>query len=359
MIETSFGEIPMSEELAVMTKDQAVEVLNATEELSHVDVELGLNSEVSFKEGEEGAATISIKGDEHPVTSLGLQDAARGVHLPGAFYDFAPRELLLHNLNYLYSRTYGKLRFFLQKGNVIGATVGRSKYYSNVELVEEAEKTIGEGNVLGFHQVSTSLGYSRLGIVADCSFQPIPNNPDDVLYGGIHLETSIIGEKKILITPYIFRQWCSNGSLISENIAQWSRRNEGDRDIREWVQASTEQALRAIDTEFVRIRQLTETSVEGHPVEALQSLFIKFGIPVRTQKMIISQAESQNEGRGPSTMYDLWNAITWVATHSSELSVSSCVELQRAAGQVTREVDLCPSCHQLVERSATQNSSEN
>jgi hypothetical protein len=355
MIETSFGEIPMSEELAIMNREQLVNVLASTEGLSHIDVELGLNSAISFKEGQRGVATIAIKDDEHQMTSVGLRDAARGVHLPGAFYEFAPQELLLYNLNYLYSNSNGKLRLFLQNGNVVGATPGRCKYYSNLELIEEVEKTIGEGDILGFHQASTNLGYSRLGVVADRSFQPVP---DDTLYGGIHFENSIIGEKKIQISPYIFRQWCANGAIVQQNISQWSRRNDGSCDIREWVRSSTEQALRSLDTEFVRIRQLTETSIEGHPVEALRSLFVKFGIPVRTQQEIISQAESQNGGNGPATMYDLWNSMTWVATHSSKISTSGSVELQNVAGQVVREIDLCPECHQLVSRGGDQSSED-
>lgn len=348
----------MSDELAVMNRDQMVEALSPTEGLTHLDVELGSNSGISFRNEGEGAAIIILGGKEYPMTTNGLYEAARGVKLPKSFSDFAPRELLLHNLNYLYTNNItGKLRFFIQNGVVVGAHANRSKYYSNMEMVETAEHVIGANDILGYHQVHTSLEHSRVAIVVNRSFEPIAGS-GDMLYGGIQFENSIIGEQKIQITPYIFRQWCSNGAYSSENVGQWSHRNDETHDIREWVKSSTLMALQALDTEFNRIRRLTEMSVQGHPVEVLKSLFVKFGIPVRTQQEIIEAAEGQNNGAGPQTMYDLWNAITRVATHSQKMSVMSSCQLQFVAGQVTREVDLCPHCHQLVTVDHTKHDSE-
>lgn len=338
----------MSDELAVMNRDQLEEALKPTEGLTHLDVELGSSSGILFKNEGEGVVTVVLEGNDYQMTTTGLHEAARGVKLPKSFSDFAPRELLLHNLNYLFTNNAtGKLRFFLRDGVVIGAHANRPKYYSNLQMVEAAEEVIGSSNVIGYHQASTTLERSRVAIVANRSFEPIAGS-GDMLYGGIQFENSIIGEQKIQITPYIFRQWCSNGAYSSENVGQWSHRNDETHDIREWVKSSTDLALQALDTEFGRIQQLTEKSVEGHPIEALRSLFVKFGIPARTQQEIVQAAEGQHDGAGPRTMYDLWNAITRVATHSTKLSVASSCQLQFVAGQVSREVDLCPQCHQLV-----------
>jgi len=338
----------MSSELAVMSREQMVEALAPTEGLTHRDVELGGDCKISFKSGDDVAAVITVDDVEYPMTTTGLYEAARGVKLPKSFSDWAPYELLLHNLNYLYANNAtGKLRFFIQNGVVIGAHANRSKYYSNMQMVEAAEEVIGTADVLGYHQVYTSMEHSRVAIVANRSFEPIAGS-GDMLYGGIQFENSIVGEQRIQITPYIFRQWCSNGAYSSENVGQWSHRNDETHDIREWVRHSTAMALQALDTEFGRIRRLTEMSVKGYRIEALRSLFTRFGISVRTQQEIIQAAEGQNDGAGPQTMYDLWNAVTRVATHSQRMSVASSCQLQFVAGQISREVDLCPHCHQLM-----------
>lgn len=337
----------MSEELALMNRDQLLLALSGTEGLTHIDVELGKNS-IQFKDDDRAAAIVTLAGVDYPMTTNGLYEVARGVKLPKTFSEFAPKELLLYNLNYLFhNNAKGKLRFFMQDGAVIGANANRSKYYSNMQMIEEAEKVIGAKDVLGYHQVSTSLDRSRAAIVVNRSFEPIPGS-GDMLYGGIEISNSIIGEQKIQVTPYIFRQWCTNGAFCSENVGEWSHRDDETGDILSWVRSSTQSALLALNSEFGRIRRLTEISVDGHPIDTLKSLFIKFRIPVRTQEEIILAAEADNEGTGPHTMYDLWNAITRVATHSQK-SVGSSRELQMVAGQVSRRVDLCPHCHQLID----------
>jgi len=335
----------MSTELAIMNREQLVEALAPTEGLSHVDVEMGVTSGISFKQGSGGQPIVTLAGEEHEMTTRGLQEAARGVGIPSTYSAKCPIDLLFQNLAFWYSGgCAGKLRFFLQHGVVIGCNANRPKYYSNMRLLEQAEQIIGDNAILGYHQVHTSLDHSAVSVVVNRTFEAVPG---DILYGGVTLQNSVIGERRIEITPYIFRQWCSNGAITAENINQWSHRND-DGDIGPWVRSSTQSALNALDQEFQQIRRLTEISVEGHVPDTLRSLFRKFGIPVTTQKEIVQTAATQRDGQGPGTMYDIWNSVTRVATHSQRLSTRSSRDLQYVAGQITREYNLCPHCHQLV-----------
>ena len=335
--------------LTLMNQEQVTKILEPTEGLTHLDVELGLKSEIFFKTDDKGAPVITLNKEERQMTTEGLQEAARGVGIPESYSRKCPTELLFRNLDHWYrGGAAGKLRFFLHDGVVVGCNANRPQYYNNTELLGAAEEIIGAEHVLGYHQVFSRLDHSRISIVTDRVFEAVTG---DVLHGGIDLQNSIIGEHKIEIAPYICRAICVNGAIVYENISQWSHRSDSNEPISPWVRNATQGSLGALNGEFDRIKHLTEVGVEGHVPDTLASLFRKFGIPVRTQKEIVAEAATQNGGAGPKTMYDLYNSLTKVGTYSSRLSSSGARSLQSIAGSFTREISLCPQCHQMVVKS--------
>lgn len=341
----------MSEQLAVMDRNQLVEILKPTEDLSHRDIDLGSTATRLTFRVEDDKYILCFGENQVPLTHQGLQDVARCVHLPKVFTDMCPAELLVHNLNYLYNITPGKIRVFLREGQGIGCSTSRTQYYSNLDLLEAAESTIGADHILGYHQVVTNLGYSNVAVVSDHKIEVGGHSRDepDVIHGGIRIQNSILGERKIVIQPYMFRQWCSNGAIFQENMASWSHRDDGKRDIREWVRMSTDLAVKGLEHQFSHIQSLADKEIDN-PTQALRSFFEKFGISVTVQQEIIAAASlnMQQRGNNSMTMYDLWSAVTYVGTHNNK-SFDARVGLQMAASDLAQsDMDLCPHCHQIL-----------
>jgi len=332
-------------ELALMNKEAVVKTLETTENITHVDLDLDTDSKTNFWKKNEGPPIMAFAAQEYEMLSSGLADVARLVGIPESYVKRCPWELLSHHLNYWYSGgTKGKIRLFVKDENIVGASASRSEYFSNMQMMESIERSVGIQRVLGYHQVYTGLDYSTVSVVVDQKFEPMPG---DMLYGGIRMQNSIIGEHKIEITPYVFRQICSNGAIVSENIGQWSHKNDDGSDLQSWVMNHTQSAFSALSNEFGRIRKLTEVKLGEKLDETLASMFRRFGIPVRTQKEIVDAAVASNNGKGPETAYDLWNNFTFVSSHSNKLSRISSASLMKTAGEISKHYSICPSCHQI------------
>lgn len=335
----------MTELTALLTREELLGELEQTEGLDHRDVDLGTTQPVEFQEVMQSQpARVNILGEEYPLTDEALYQIASCVGIPAPYARRCPYYMLRDHLNYWCGRD-GKVRFFLKDRKVIGAYDKRYTYYSNYMLHDNVLAGVGDTEVLGYHQVSTDLNCSRFSVVLNKTFDPVPG---DTLFGGISIQNSVLGSKALEVTPYIFRQWCSNGEIVTENLSKWSRRSNNTDDIAVWTQGATARGIRELDNEFDRIRHLVEANIGGQLESTLKSLFRKFHIPTRTQAVIRGEAEKQNEGEGSKTMYDIWNAFTAVGTHSQALSEESCRELQIVAGEITKDYAMCDKCHQVI-----------
>ena len=333
-------------ELNLITREQLVATLEPTEGLTHKDVDLGSDKAVEFQEVMTGQpARINILGEEHQLTDTGLQQSATCIGIPASYSKKCPYHMLREHLNYWCGVPGQKMRFFLRDGKVVGAYKNRPDYYSNMMLHDNIIAGIDGPEVLGYHQVSTDLDYSRFCVVLGETFEP---KTGDTLYGGISVQNSIFGSKALEVTPYIFRQWCSNGAITSESLSKWSRRSNNNDDIALWAQTAANRSVKELKCEFNRIRQLTEVGVVGQLDSTLKSIFRKFGIPTRTQGIIRDEVSKQNDGMGAQTMYDIYNAVTAVGTHNQALSQASVRDLQLVAGEITKDYAMCEACHQVI-----------
>lgn len=333
--------------LNLLKTEEAMTKLATTEGITHSDIETGMNSGVQFTRKLDEPVKISMNGNEWEVTDEGLSQAAICVGIPSTYSKKCPEELLRQNLNFWYSGggSTEKLRLFFKDQKLIGAYKNHPDYYSNIRICEDITEAIGANHIQGYHQVSTNLKYSRFSLVTDKSFDPVTG---DTLFGGIAVQNSIFGQRQLQITPYIFRQVCSNGAIMSEALSQWSRRSDGKEDIDVWAKSAAQMALTGLDVEFTRIKHLTEVPVKGNVDNMMKSLFRRFQIPTRTQNLIQEEVSNSNSGQGPQTLYDVWNGLTRVATHSTDLSASAGYDLQLIAGQMVKEDNICPSCSQIL-----------
>lgn len=342
----------MLEEIQLLQKKDMEEAFKPTEGISNVDVELGTLSKFRFKLGAVGQAKnvpiVTFLDKEFPMTTKAVAEAARLVGIPVNYANKCPSDMLNPHLEHWWGPGgSGRARFYIQNGSIVGCSPNvTSKYHSNAEILTIVEEAIGSDKIgiLGYNPPSVSLDQSVFSVVTDQCFEA---KTGDMLYGGIEIQNSVTGDTAIEIAPFIFRQVCSNGMIVSEGLGRWSRREE-DSNFSSWAYSASKSATQRIGGEFHRIKKLTEVPVGQRADNTLRSLFQKFGISNRTQVEIVEESQATNEGNGPENMYDIWNAITRVATHSSKLSTTASRDLRWVAGEVVREVSLCPHCSQLI-----------
>jgi hypothetical protein len=217
----------------------------------------------------------------------------------------------------------------------------KTEVISNERIVNAAQNRLGD-NILGFHKVSSDLNLTRIGIVTNKTFAPVDSEPTDILYGGIQIKNSILGKDVVEVSPYIFRQWCSNGAITSESLGKYTRKKHNGG-LEPWIEEIIGNADTLLDREFERIRHLTSISVVGHVSEVLAGIQKDQHISGKIIEEVQNQAISSNA----QTMYDLWNAITRVSTHS-QISTIASMRLAKIAGAVTKQHELCCSCHRIM-----------
>jgi len=334
----------MSQELKLLSRSDVEKVFQSAENVTHLDVDVP-TSELEFRVGGNNQLLFNLDGNEYNLHLTGLYDLACCLGIPRTYVGRCPTELLLQNLQYWGKKgNVVKLRMFLRDNAVVGCVTTRKPYYSSSQILGEVEKQIGPNNILGYHRVNGSLEFVDFSVVVNKSFEI---QVGDTLFGGIEVQNSTKGEHALEIAPYIFRQVCINGAIAAKNTGRWSSRNDPS-EIDVWAQSSTRQALQSIDQEFERIQKLVDVRFNGHSKDILRSIFSKFGISQRIQEEIVAETVAQNGETGPQNMYDLWNAITRIATHSGRLSPVSSRQLQLSAGALVKKFSICPSCHQLV-----------
>ena len=174
------------------------------------------------------------------------------------------------------------------------------------------EKAIGDEEILGYNPPEISKGHSVFSLVINRSFEPVTG---DAFFGGIEVQNSLDGERCIEIAPFVFRQFCANGMIVSENIGRFKRLQDENFDL--WAQGSTRRSLQQIDSTFTRIRKLTEVGVEDNTENTLRSIFVKFQIPTKIQKEIVGEPSDV------TTTTSLISFETFNSAFSQALSTSS------------------------------------
>ena len=332
-------------ELKLIPRSELEAVFNPYENMEELEIELGSIDSPKFviSDNESLGKPVIMRTGRRELFLNEIGDVCQPVGIPVSYAKKCPNEMLLPHLNYWYGSASGKIKFFLQNERVVGSTIISGKHHTSLEILDEVEKAIGKECILGYQNNTTSLSQDIFSIITDKSFAATPG---DTLFGGIEIQNSIDGERNLELSPFIFRQVCSNGMIAAEHIARWKRSSTENFGV--WVQNMSRSAMDKLELEFGQIRKLSEVAIEGEEqaVNALQSIFRKYGISVKTQKEIIAEVQSS----GVESMYDLWNSFTFVGSHSLELSVGSARDLRIIAGHLSREVSLCSECGHLLNK---------
>ena len=185
--------------------------------------------------------------------------------------------------------------------------------------------------------------------------------PGDILHGGIAIRHSQAGTAPTVVLSYIRRLVCSNG--LTQRVCLHGRPS---RTKRCRAENSPERALDAIKRQIAGAWDQLQHRLDGFG-ELLEHRFEVDALPeaLRRRWSInrqvgeeIAQALQNDELGRTLTEYDVVNALSRVATHSTRLRPRYRHHLSLAAGMFAqRHIHQCPTCGSWIDRSPAQGNS--
>jgi len=258
--------------------------------------------------------------------------------------------LVLPHLNHWYiSGMMDQMLRFIAVDNVVQSISKNAKESVSImkmdQLQEVATEVIGAERILGYHKVYPDWKKFQFAIVTDHQFTINTNSPQRELFAGIQIRHSPLAERSTTVVAYVFAQWCSNGAITMDKLGSWSfRRGNGDDDFRGWFRKTVESSEVAIENERQRLQLMADTrTTPEHVAETIESTMQLARIPSVLQTQIRDAAVNSP----PETLYDVYNLITRVGTHSEYLSPATVRRIDGLASSLSSHADLCPTCHRL------------
>jgi len=144
---------------------------------------------------------------------------------------------------------------------------------------------------------------------------------------------------------YTFRQWCKNGMTTEDKLPCFSKSmaKGGGDNFRKWVDSTVIEAQAAINKEHGRLVRLDAVKTDEHTGDVIDSILRRGEIAVAVREDIRKVAIDQPT----ETLYDVWNILTRVATHSTVLEKhpASLPLLEQVTTHLADHGQLCPTCH--------------
>jgi hypothetical protein len=358
--------IPIEEMMdKLLTVEQLYAELETTEPLSEVEFETG--DQVGFVLGEDSLrapvgdteqvdAVVSINGTEYPMSKEALLEATSKCGIPKGYAQRTPADLIELHLNYWFREGLcvggrngkPKQHKALAAGGdqlIVGFTGGQIRPFSNLQLLDTA--VTGARQHYGAALEDLRVDYKRTHSLRLTEFRLIvPDYTRSIVSGrdsasrsdqwsaGLQVRNSLTGEDSTVLDGYLFAWWCTNGCTNTyASSGRWSRRGGGGNDANEvydWAAQSVEQIFIDLESSFDEVQSLTEVPIRGDVVNALSSIYERYGIPaVLRDRITEAMVESSD-----LTMYGIMNAITSVANDG--VSARQATTLMEAAGELPR-----------------------
>lgn len=324
--------------MKLLTRDQVSSALDVTEGLSYLHSGKGM----TFNQ-EGDSVVVSVDKKCFQMTDDAFVKAARVVGVPATYVNKIPKELFIPHLRYWYGEGQAEdFQLVCKDDTVLSVTRRDVDFVSNQELLANVEEGIGGSEIQGYARVSNDLSYTHIDIVGNKDFEVLDN---DMLYGGVRVQNSILGEAPVEISAFVFRLVCSNGAMAPRFLYKWSRKNRDQRVVG-WAKDAARTAYSEVTKEFGRVKALTAVKIEGFVSPAMKSFLRDWGLPVSIREEVFNELVDA----GAKTLYDVWCAISKIATHS-ERNIDNPLmrrRMQLMAGDVVDSPHLCNSCHQVL-----------
>jgi hypothetical protein len=347
----------------LLTLDQVRETLETTEPLT--DVRLTRNDEVRFhlengwnhdSKTLEGVAavdaTLRVGGKEYALTKDALLEAARVCGLTPKYVQRTPARLVEPVLNwYFQDGTDVDYKALVVDGRVFGVTKASLQPFSNLRLMNEVLAAVahryGAGEVLADRKFTHSLRKTALRLIVPEHQRVIEHTgtDNDSWSVGVEITNSLAGEHATSFQGYLFRYWCTNGSVDTHATSgTWSRRNGSGDDVYEWARNAVDDVLGGLEGTLDRVQEMADTSIQGEAVVILRDVFKRYRVPA-PQQQVITNAMVETPHL---TEYSLMQAVT-SAANNPELSASLVDQLLRAGGNLPHALSSrCESCRRMT-----------
>lgn len=316
---------------------------------------MNLTAKASVEGVTDSQAEISLDGDSYVIAPEAYGDLCSIAGVPSAYAGKIPLAMMVPHLNYLLERNVGEIKAIYDppksgQGHIKAFTKPNAVLISPAQVVESLEKglIVGHGvheDLIEWQEPIVSLEHVVLSELAPFEFTPEVGETDDKVKGGVYLSFSPICKEAFQLTAYVLRLVCSNGMTSPETTFKWHRHNNVD-DPSEWLVAAATEAAKASQKVSGKLFHTRDFVVAGHLADIMNSVCDRYHVPTNVRELI--SAKILNEGG--NTLFDLVNAITYVASNVPEVVVHTKLreKLMMVAGTLTEDPEFCPSCHRLV-----------
>ncbi len=166
----------------------------------------------------------------------------------------------------------------------------------------------------------------------------------DLVYGGITIQHSPVGDHPTILDGYLFRLWCSNGAIMREKSLKVTRK------IPHLSSGKPSVFLPAIGGIFDNLEgafnKLAETCRKKAP--SLDSFFLSMSaLGKKVPAALRARMEELAQTNPPSTYYDLINMLTFLA-HEQLDSMKRVRKIESLGGEAVAHHEACTSCGRLL-----------
>lgn len=230
-----------------------------------------------------------------------------------------------------------------------------------IDVVRNDLHTLGSGEVLnavrdGFGSDSESFEVQGLKIEQEAFRLDIVSpkvatevRRGDVIQAGVRVEHSYVGERATTVMAFVTRLQCTNGMVHRECVASRqmtrtrklnaSREDAGMLQI-EQIRRMTHEVRKKLGATLESIQKLADQKAEVRELEQFlrQARMHSSDTVSRLRDAWVTEGSEQ-------TAFGLFNAMTRLATHDTELSGRQRTMLARLAGiYANRSTHICPHC---------------
>jgi hypothetical protein len=307
------------------------------------------------------AGYLSTGKNEFPFTLDGLDQFARSADIPKQFIRRLPIDLRAIVFNQCFEMVIadGKLprdiRINLNKDmQIVGFDDSSLLRISPVKLMEQICSSLPGGLTAGEIDVAR-FASSPKRIHLSCFSPEIISEPrpGDIINGGIDLIHYLAGDQGTQVFCYLRRLVCKNGAIThvcGENKHLRARRLHNGRfdeaDMLSQIHRLLKEAWAQLQEKLDAVKGLLEK--ERIPMDFLRQQRTKFSLNDRTLKAI-ERAIQEDEFGSTNSQYDVFSALSSVATHDENLSFRQQRTLSRMAGEFSQQtVHRCDKCGQWV-----------
>lgn len=306
--------------------------------------------------------------NEFPLTFDGLDQFAASVRIPKNFFRELEADLrsIISNRRFMSALVDGKIpreiRINLNHDKqIIGFDDPHLLRISPMKLMDVLCSSIPRSLTAEEIKISKAKFSSKRVIISCFSPEKISEpRPGDIINGGIDVVHDITGNTATTVLCYLRRLVCQNGAIshiCSEERQLRTRRLNNNRfdenDMLKQIGDRFREAWGQIDSKLTAVASLLDKKRTS--LEFLRRERSRFSLNNRMLNAI-DQAITQDELGPTDTQYDVFNALSRVATHYEPLSFRQRRTLSHMAGEFSQHnIHRCSECGNWV---MSQNQSE-